>query len=49
MKKILSIFLTILLVINILLFSFGKITPFYFWTTIIICAIAAYVVLPKMK
>ncbi|MBI4918876.1 hypothetical protein HY837_03035 [archaeon] len=49
MKKILSIAVIIILVVNIALFSLGKISPLLFWIIIIICAANAYFVIPKLK
>ena len=49
MKKIISIILIIIAVANIILFAFGKINNLFFWMIIIICAIFAYKLVPRLK
>jgi len=48
-KMIVAIILTLLLIVNIALFAMGKIDMFIFWITIIVCAVFAYIVLPRIK
>jgi len=49
MKKIISIILILIVVSNMLLFAFGRINDLFFWIVIIICAIFAYKLVPKLK
>ena len=44
-----AIILTLLLILNIALLAMGKINTFFFWIIIIVCAVFAYVVFPKVK
>jgi len=39
----------ILLVINLILLAMGKISEIFFWITIAIVAVFAYVVIPRLK
>lgn len=47
--KLIAIMLTILVIADIVLFSFGKISVLLFWIVIIFCAIMAYFGIPYMK
>jgi len=47
--KIIAVFLIILLIINLILFAFKKISNFVFWLIIIICALFAYKGLPYIR
>ncbi|MBD3164189.1 hypothetical protein GF323_03250 [Candidatus Woesearchaeota archaeon] len=49
MKKIISVLLIIILIINMLLLAFGLISPLYFWLVIAFIALAAFKAIPKMK
>ncbi|MBT3691318.1 hypothetical protein HOG16_03710 [Candidatus Woesearchaeota archaeon] len=49
MKKLTSLFLILVLVIVMVLFVIGIITWMIFWSVLILGAIYAYKVLPKMK
>ncbi len=39
----------IAVILNLILFAFGKISQFWFWITAIIIAFIAYKILPKLK
>ena len=47
--KLVSIFLIILVIANIALFAFGKITTSLFWFVIVFCAVMAYIVIPYTR
>jgi len=47
--KLIAIFLIIAIVLNLLLFVFGRIGQFGFWIVVIIIAVIAYKTLPKLK
>ena len=47
--KLIPIALIIAIVLNLALFVFGMVGQFLFWITIIIIAIIAYRVLPKLR
>jgi len=47
--KLIAIILIIAITLNLLLFAFRLISQLSFWVTIILVAIIAYKVLPKMK
>jgi len=49
MKKILSMVVLVIVLTNMILFAFRKINSVMFWSIIVLCAIFAYVVLPKLK
>jgi hypothetical protein len=49
LKQIISIFLILILVLNLVLFALRKINVIYFWIIIGIIAVIAYYVIPKMK
>jgi len=49
MKKLISLFLILILVIVMVLFVIGLITWIIFWGVLILGAIYAYKVLPRMK
>ncbi len=46
--KILSIFIVIIMIINIIFLVAGIINPLYFWIIIAICAIIAFFGIPRM-
>jgi len=48
-KKTISMILVIILIINFLLLAFGKANKLIFWGVIIITAVFAYKILPKLK
>lgn len=48
-KKIIAIILVIAIVLNLVLFTFGKISPFLFWGAIITISIITYKVMPHIK
>ena len=39
----------ILLVINLILLAMGKISEIFFWITIAIVAVFAYIIIPRLK
>jgi len=47
--KILSLFLVVIVVMNLILFILRMINPLVFWLTIIISALIAYKLLPYLK
>ena len=47
--KAVAIALIIAVILNLILFVFGKISQFWFWITVMIIAFMAYKVLPKFK
>ena len=47
--KILTIILIVLLVLNMILFALKQINSIVFWTIIILMAVFAYLILPKMN
>ena len=47
--KIVGIVFLVILVLNIILFSFTIIGAGLFWIVILVCAVFAYFVLPKLK
>lgn len=47
--KLIAIMLTILVIADIVLFVFGKITAYLFWIVIIFCALMAYFGIPYLK
>jgi len=49
MKKLIGIIFTILIILALILFITGKINTYIFWIVVIISAIVAYKVLPKLK
>jgi len=44
MKKILSIVLISVLVLNLIIFGLGKVNGLYFWLVIALCALASWYV-----
>ena len=48
-SKILAFLLIFLLIANLILFALGKIGDMLFWVVIIVGAILAYFVMPKIK
>ena len=48
-KKPIAILLIIIIILNLVLFVFGKISQLVFWSVVIAIAIIAYKVLPKLK
>ncbi len=47
-KSLLAIIVAILLIANLVVFALGKISPLLFWVIIILGAIAAWWVIPKL-
>jgi len=47
--KFLVLLFVLLLILNITLFALGKIKEILFWIIIVIAAVFAYWILPKMK
>ena len=47
--KLIGIFFVLLIIANLILFVFGKINGYIFWTVIIICGLVAYKVLPRLR
>jgi len=47
--KLVALILIIAITLNLILFAFGKISQFSFWVTVIVTAVIAYKVLPKLK
>ena len=47
--KLIAIFLLIIVVVNLVLFVMGQITPLIFWVVIIGIALIAYYVIPNLK
>lgn len=47
--KMISIFLIVVLIANMVLFALGKVKGLYFWAIIVIIAIIAYKVIPMVK
>ena len=47
--QILALILTVIIVLNFVLFAFGLVNPLAFWVIIIIIGITAYKVIPKIK
>ena len=47
--KGIGFFIFILLVINVILFALGKISPTIFWAVIVFGALFTYVILPRLK
>ena len=49
LRKILSIILAVVVVLNLVLFVMKIVTIATFWLVIILSAVAAYVILPRIK
>jgi hypothetical protein len=49
MKKSISVALAILLIVNMVLLALGKINVLLFWAIIIVGALFAYWILPRIK
>ena len=47
--KIIVLSLAVVLVLNMALLALGKISGLFFWTAIIIAAVFAYFILPKIS
>jgi hypothetical protein len=47
--KIAALALTVLVILNLILFAFGRINPLLFWLILAIIGLAAYKILPKFK
>ena len=47
--KPIAVILIIALVLNLVLFAFGKINQLWFWAVIIIIAIIAYIIMPRLR
>lgn len=48
-KKFLGILLILIAVLNLIFYALGRIGELLFWGTVIITAILAFLVLPKLK
>jgi len=49
MKKILSVIVLLVVLANFLLFVFGRISNTFFWLIIVLAAIFAFWILPKLS
>lgn len=49
LKMLVSIMLVLFLIMNITLLAMRKTSAFLFWTIIVVCAVFAYVVLPRIN
>ncbi len=49
MKKLIGIFFTILIIAALFLFILGRINTLVFWIVVIVSAIVAYKIIPKLK
>ena len=47
--KIIAFIFVLILIVNMVLFAFGKITAFVFWFIIALCGLIAYLGLPKLR
>jgi len=47
--KIIAIIFSVIIILNFLLFIFGRIETRLFWIVIIICLITAYKIIPMLK
>ena len=47
--QFLTLIVIILLILNLVLLAMSKINEVFFWVTIVIVAVFAYVILPKLK
>lgn len=47
--KAFAIALIVAVILNLILFAFGKIGQFWFWIIVIIIAFTAYKILPKLR
>ena len=47
--KILAIIMLVLVVLNLILFAMGRISPLTFWFIIIAIALTAFYIIPNMK
>jgi len=47
--KIIGIFFVVLIVLALVLFVMGKINAYWFWLVVILSAVVAYKVLPKLR
>jgi len=47
--QFLTLIVIILLILNLVLLAMNKINEVFFWVTIVIVAVFAYVILPKLK
>ena len=47
--KVLAVILIMAIIINLVLFAFGILSQFWFWTIVILIAFIAYKILPKLK
>jgi MFS-type transporter involved in bile tolerance (Atg22 family) len=48
-KKLIAIIFIIAIVLNLILFAVGLISQFLFWIIVILIAVIAYKILPKLK
>lgn len=49
LKKVISIFFVIVVIVNMILLGMGRIPVLLFWGVLIIAAIYVYFVMPKIK
>ena len=47
--QLISIILLVLVILNLTLFAFGKITAVFFWITLVFSGIIAYKIMPYFK
>ena len=47
--KIIAAFLLVVLILNLVLFALSRISTFYFWVTIVVVGVIAFMVLPRMR
>ncbi|MBT3304445.1 hypothetical protein HN592_03195 [Candidatus Woesearchaeota archaeon] len=48
-KKVISIMVIVIVIANIALFAFQKINTLLFWLVIVIAAVYAHFIMPKLK
>jgi len=48
-NKIISLVLLVVVILNMILFAFGKISNTGFWSVIVVTAVYAYFVMPRLK
>ncbi|MBW3017554.1 hypothetical protein KY325_00135 [Candidatus Woesearchaeota archaeon] len=48
-KKLFSIILIVIVIVNMILYGIGLIHAIPFWIVIAVCAVTAYFVIPRMK
>jgi hypothetical protein len=47
--KIIAVFLSVIVVVTFYMFFAGIISVYIFWTVMIVCAIAAYWIIPRVR